>query len=165
MDPGTPEAALKRGSCLGKLTAGLYVLLLLAALAEGIFSYADLHQPPSYRTQASQHWDMVSLTMVGVFALAGGTALFYLMKRHHLLWIAALCLSFITLAGVIQMFMAGLVVLAETKHRGGDWGGLNVVAGGLFNLGVPVLLGVITLAGLACLMLLRPASQPAPPLS
>lgn len=129
----------------------IFVLLLLASPLLGLGGWASYVD--SYSHDADRFWGLVTTPIAGASFLCSAAALGWLALRKPLLASVAIWLGGLAIAGLGLSIYAGCGMVAEAHRRGGDYGGLAVIAGLFFGILCPA--GLAALNSLGVLLLLR----------
>ena len=100
-------------------------------------------------------WGFTSVITSILLFLGSGSGLIYLLNRMEAVANISILLLTLALVGEAGVLAGGVMALRDASHRGGDWGGLDVLASFLFQILFPLALGVMAGGGLFCLRALR----------
>jgi hypothetical protein len=135
------------------LAALIFSLLLLASLALGYLGVGSYGDP--FAGVVGRCWSVLAMCVAGSLFITNVIALRFLIRREPAIGSAAVVLFVVALVGLVTLIPAGFAMLTEVGNSGPDYTGLAGVGCFVVGIAFPAVIGVVTMAGGACLILIR----------
>ena len=161
--PSPSPDSPRKISAAGCGLAGLFVLLLILSGGLAFLGGGMLIDARQFGRIADFVWGLIALICAAMLFAGSIAALVHLKSRGPRAWRIGFVLF--AAAAAINLLLAaiGMVMVAQARVRGGDWGALHVGVARVFGVFTPLLLAGLTAFAAACHKGLRAGSPPEAP--
>jgi hypothetical protein len=128
-------------------------MLLLASLALGYLAVASFGDPSA--ETAGRLWSVLATCVAGLLCSASVLALRILIRRDPARLSAATVLFGVAIVGFVALIPTGFAMLGEVEEAGKDYTGLGAVGCIVLGIALPAVIGLVTVGGAACLLIMR----------